>query len=52
MIIVRGDKEMKKILKKLQITLTLSCLFGFLCVIAWSLCLYLVPSLNTMTSSP
>ena len=44
MIIVRGDKEMKKILKKLQITLTLSCLFGFLCVIAWSLCLYLVPS--------
>ena len=44
MIIVRGDKEMKKILKNLQITLTLSCLFGFLCVIAWSLCLYLVPS--------
>lgn len=34
---------MKKTLRNLQLMLTLSSLFDFLCICAWSVCLYLIP---------
>lgn len=37
---------MKKTLKKLQVMLTLSSLFDFLCVCAWAACVYLLPDFN------